>query len=364
MTKPSYKPAEPYSLDGIEVVELWEVDLDFAVEEAFRQGTPQVPETTRVEPATPKELRALDLFQGLDGQDIAKLAAQCRTIHAVPGYVLLAPGRLNTKLYVVVEGQLRLYARTGDKRPIAVVDIGQSTGLRSALTGRPVDHSLIATEVSQLLAIDLAVLDELAKRSHTFARKYAELLATYVRGDNCLNVGARTRAGEREGHIDALTLLHNQHWLDTVFPRLVGRYRMGDKKLAVAAFAIDKLEHVVKQKGVGAGMRVLEGIGPRLLDQTRPTDIVAINRNRHFFVFLPNCDLDAARQLATRLKAVIPRISLLIGSDSASETISVTLSLGIATLESGMNEVEFLNKTEALIRKSVELGGDALSETL
>lgn len=365
MTEPAHKPGEAYTLDGIEVVELWEVDLDFAVEEAFREGASQNPETTRVEPATSEELKTLELFQGLDGQDIASIAAQCQSIRAVPGYVLLAPGRLNTKIFFVVEGQLRLYARTGDKRPMSVADVGHSTGLRSALAGQPANHAVIATEVSNILTAELSALDELTKRSHTFARNYAALLASYLRGDNCLHVGARGRGGPaRQGYIDELTLLHNQHWLDTVFPRLIARYRMGDKKLAVVAFAVDKLDEITKQHGIGASMRVLETIGPWLLDQTRPTDILATNKNRHFLAFLPDCDLDAARQLAGRLKAAIKNVAIALPPGKTSATANVTAAIGIAELEGGMNEHAFVDKVDTLVQKSLKLGGDWLSDSL
>ena len=365
MTEPAHTPREAYTLDGIEVVELWEVDLDFAVEEAFREGAAHSLETTRIEAATPEELKALALFQGIDGQDIASIAAKCQSIRAVPGYVLLAPGRLNSKTFFVAEGQMRLYARSGDKRPMSVADIGHSTGLRSALTGQPANHAVIATESSHILAVELSTLDELAKRSHAFARNYAVLLASYLRGDNCLNVGTRGRGGPaRQGYVDELTLLHNQHWLETVLPRLISRSRLGDTKLAVVALAVCSLDEITRQHGMGAGMRVLETIGPWLLDQTRPTDILAVDKNRHFLAFLPDGDLDAARQLAGRLKAAIKNVPIALSSESASAATNVTAAIAIAELENGMNDQAFLGKIDVLIQKSLNLGGDWLSESL
>ena len=364
VTKSSFPASGSVSVDGIEVVELSDVDLDFAVEEAFRQGASQAPETTRTDAANPQDLGTLELFQGVGDQDLAVCAARCQLIHAVPGHVLFAPGRLNTKIFFVLEGQLRLYAQTGDKRPMAVADVGHSTGLRSALAMQPLDHSAIATEVSRLLVVDIAAFDELAKRSHAFARNYAALLASYLRGDDCLHVGARTGAAARPGYIDELTLLRNQRWLDEMFPRLLGRYRLGDKTLAVAAFAVDKLDEIVKQHGIGPGLRVLEAIGHWMQDQTRPTNILAIDKNRRIFAFLPDCDLDAARHLAGRIKTQVQSLQISLATETAPQPITVTLSLGIAVLERGKNEHDFLGKTEALIQKSIKLGGNWLSEAL
>ena len=365
MTNPS-PPFVPGGMpEGIEVVELSEVDLDFSIEEMFGQGAVRSLENTSTELADSEELHTLDLFRNLGKDELAKLAACSQSIQAVPGYVLVAPGRLNTKVFFVVEGQLRLYAPTNDRRPVALVDVGHSTGLRSALAAQPSEHAVIATEISNILAVEVAVLDELAKRSHAFASNYTALLTSYVRGDNCLYVGARApKSAARQAYIDELTLLHNQHWLATMLPRLVARFRLVDKPLAVVTFAVDGLNQIVKEHGIGPGLRVLETVGHWMLDQTRPTDIQAINKSGHVFAFLPDCDLNAARQLAARLKTAIQAVKVSLASPKAPQPITVTLSFGIAVLEKGMKETDFVNKAEALVQKSLKLGGNCLSETL
>lgn len=367
MTNPQTPPGGGYIVDGIEVVELSDIDGDF-VKEVFQPGTPPPTptlEATTIEPAKPENLAQLEFFRGLDGKELETIATQCQSIHAVPGTVLLAPGRLNNKVFFVIEGQMRLYLPTGDKRPIAVADVGQSTGARPALVQQPVNHSVVATEISHILTVELPALDECAKRSHIFARRYADLLASYIRNDNCLHVGTHASSGTtRQGYIDQLTLLHNEHWLNTVLPRLVARYGLGDKPLSVTGFAIDNLDQITKKYGVAAGLRVLEIVGHWVLDQTRPTDLVAINKNRRILVFLPDYDLNAARQLANRLKTLVDAlpISLPVGEKSAQK--KVTLSFGIVQLELGMKETQLLNKTEALIDKSIRLGGDCTSDSL
>lgn len=361
----SAPPPPPPGLEGIEVVELSEVDLDFAIEEMFGQGVVRSLENTSTELADTDELRTLEIFRGLGKDDLAKLAANCQSIQAVPGYVLAAPGRLNTKVFFVVEGQLRVYAPTNDRRPVALVDVGHSTGLHSALTMQPSEHAVIATEISNVIAIEISVLDELAKRIHAFASNYNALLASYVRGDNCLYVGARSpKNAVRQGYIDELTLLHNQHWLATMLPRLVSRFRMVEKPLAVAAFGVDGLNAIVKEHGIASGLRVLQTVGHWVLDHTRPTDILAINKSGNIFAFLPDCDLDAARQLAARLKTAIETVPISLASPKAPQPIKVTLSFGIAVLEKGMKETDFVAKAEALIQKSMKLGGNQQSETL
>jgi two-component system cell cycle response regulator len=349
--------------DGIEVVELSEIDLDFTVEEMFQEAAASTLDATRTDVATPDELGVLELFRGLGKEELVPIAARCQSIHAIPGYVLLSPGRLNTRIFFVLDGQLRLYAQTGDKRPSAIVDVGHSTGLRAALAMQPAEHTLLATEISHIVTVDVAVLDDLTKRLHTFARNYSALLASYVRGDNCMHVGTRSPgAPARQGYVDELTLLHNQHWLNTMFPRLVARHRLGDKPLAVTAFAIDKLDQIVKEQGIGAGLRILEAVGHWALEQTRPTDILALDKNRYLYAFLPESDLDAARRLAVRFQTLTQAASIALAPDQTQTPTAITLSLGVAVLEKGMKENEFLAKIEALIQRSIKLGGNRLSD--
>jgi len=360
---PNPSPLSPGGMpEGIEVVELADVDLDFAIEQAFREETPQTLDATRTETATPEDLAEVELFRGLEPQELAALASRCQLIYAIPGHVLTAATKLNTKVYFVLEGQLRLYPPTSDKRPTALIDVGHSTGLHSALVMNPSKHSVIAVEVSQILAVDATLLEEFAKRSHAFACNYNALLASYLRGNNCLYVGVRSRGSAgRASYIDELTLLHNQHWLDTMLPRLASRYRLNNRPIAMVAFAVDKHEQIVKEHGIGIGLRVLEAIGHWMFDQTRPTDILAIDKNRHFFAFLPECDLTAASQLTDRLKAQIKITPLSLAGKAP---ITITLSFGIAMLEQTATEGELLNTIEALIRQSIMQGGDRLSDTL
>lgn len=361
MSSSTVPPSGSLGAEGIEVEELSDIDLEF-VEEAFRHGQRSTPESTTTEPAKPEELKRLELFRDLDEADLALLARRCESIHAAPGYVLLGAGQSSSKIYFVLEGQLRLYSPNREKRPLAVVDIGQSTGLRHALLGHPVNHSVVATEISRILAIELAVLEDGARRSHAFARHYAALLASYVRSDNCLHVGLRATAdSNRPGYIDDLTLLHNQNWLDTMLPRLVARSQLAGKPLAVAAFALDGLEQLGRQHGVAAGARVLAQVGHWLLDQTRPTDLLAIDRDQRVFALLPDSDLEGARQLAERLKEAIRALAVSFAPNQPPAPQRLTLSLGVAELEDDMKEKELLDRAQAGIERSRKQGGNCVS---
>lgn len=348
-------PPTPYVVEGIEVVELSDIDAEFTFDDTVRQGPAPTLDATVTAPAKPEELSRLALFNGAGNQELELLAPQCQSIRAIPGYVLVSSGRLNSKTFFVLEGQLRVYPQNNDKRPIAIADVGQSTGLRTALLSHPANHSVIATEVSHLIAIELTALEESAKRSHVVARNYAELLASYIRSDNCLHVGLRAAGSTaREGYVDPLTLLHNEHWLATVLPRLVARCQLANKPLAVTAFAINELDALTKKHDTATALHVLQAVCHWLLDVTRPTDLLAVNNHRHLFAFLPDGDLQTAEQLAERLKHAGTTLRVPPAPGSSTGPIAVSFSLVAIELEKGMKDKELLTKAEALIQKSIQ----------
>lgn len=359
MFNPFHKPTAPEQPpETDEVVDLADIDLDFAVEEVFQQKPPEVIRPIVSVPATPDDLTALELFRGLTAQELAEFAPRCLSTRVVPGYVIYPAGRLNTHLYNVIEGQLRLYVVDGNKRPRGIVDIGQSCGLSSALAMQPADHSLIATEESHLLVVELSALNQFTARSHTFAQNYAALVASYARGDHCLQLGTEGRlATRRMSYIDDRTLLHNQHWLDTMFPRIVDRCRMSGQPLSLVALGVDRLGEIDREAGVVLTPHILDAVGQTMVEHSRPTDLHVIDNHRRLLVVLPDSNLDGARVLANRLREQVKTLS----ADDL-PLPAVTLSIGIVGLDQGESADALLARAEALIQKSISAGGNWLNE--
>lgn len=339
-----------------EVVDLAEIDLDFAVEEAFRQEAPKTIRPSVSMPAEPAHMKELALFSGLSDEELVKLAPQCQAVHVIPGFVLYPLGRINTRLYLVVEGQLRTYLKDGSKRPSGIVDIGQSCGLASALNMQPTEHALIATETSLLLVIEAAMLEKMTKASHAFASNYTSLMASYAKGDHCLRLDRRGVVPlKRDGYIDPDTLLHNQHWLDTMLPRIVERSWKSGKPLSMVMMKVDRMLEIDREAGVVLSRYILEALGKIMMEYSRPTDLHAIDLHQRLLVVLPDSDLDGARTLATRLRIQTNNLK----SDDL-ELPPVTLSAAIVTLEDGETDKALLERAGNLILKSSKAGGNWL----
>ena len=345
-----------------ETVDLAEIDLDFAGDEPRHTDATTVRAAggVVVTTASAPDLARVDQFRGVAGADLALFAAQTRLIEAAPGSVLQAAGHPGDKIFFVISGELRMYADFREKRPRGIVDAGQSVGLSWAAMQLPPEITLIATEPARVLELRLPQLEEFARRSHPFACNVGALYAAYLRGDNCLNVGARALAAlhQRRGYTDELTQLHNELWLTTMLPRLLGRGRFDPAPLTVAMLAVDRLDDINHEYGTIAGEQILAAVGQLLLDRARTTDLLACDNNRRFLTILPNTHLDGGRIFCQRLLEEVR--SLHIGAPDDRPLPALTLSCGIVQYANG-TAPELLTRLNALVKKSIASGGDVLT---
>lgn len=345
-----------------ETVDLAEIDLDFAGDETRHTDSTTVRAAggMAAAPAGAADLAAVDLFRDVRAASLAEFAAQTRVIEAAPGSVLQAADQLSDRIFFVIAGELRMYGDFREKRPRGIVDAGQSVGLHWALLQQPTEVAIVATEFARVLEVRLPQLDEFARRSHAFACNVNALYAAYLRGDNCLNVGARALAAlhHRRGYTDELTQLHNERWLTAMLPRLLGRTRFDRAPLTVAMLAVDRLDKIHHEFGTIAGEQILAAVGQLLLDATRTTDLLACDDNRRFVAILPNTPADGGRILCERLleEARVLRI----GAPDDRPLPALTLSCGLVQFDGTTSAPQLIERLHALVQRAAEDGGDLL----
>jgi diguanylate cyclase (GGDEF)-like protein len=341
---------------GPDIVDLAEIDLDFAVD-----GDPDAraarPGELAHETAGAGDLAAVDLFRDVTAEDLAHFAAHAEVIRATPGCVLQAAGKLDERVFFVLAGQLRLYADPMEKRPRGIVDAGQSVGLHWALNRQPLEVAIVATEPSRVLVLAMPRFGEFSRRSHAFACNYHALLSAYLRGDNCLLLGARALAAmqQRRGYTDEATLLHNQRWLDTMLPRLLARSRFDKAPASIAMFEVDRLERLTREFGSVAGEQVQAAVGQLLLGIARTTDLLVCDDHRRFVAILPGTTLDGARIFCQRLRDGIRGLRVDAAENRALP--SLTISSGIVQHDGEQSAAELLDRAATLVRHSRDHGG-------
>ena len=345
---------------GIEVVEIHDVNLDMALVESMRPllSASDIQHTL----PDPNELTDLVIFQNVPSKEYQSLLKRSETIVVGPGYTLLEAGKLNSKLYFVLEGQLRLIPDGTKCKLTGIVDVGQFAGLRSAIEQSPSCNSIVAGESSRVFVIELILIKELAERSHPAAQNLTELLAQYIRGESQIAVGtsAAQFGQKRDGFVDALTGLHNHRWLMKMLPRHMSRSIMNQSPLSMIMFEVDKLEEVKAKYGATAWEKLVHAVGHAMLDNSRACDLMVRDDNERFVVILPNSALDDARLFAKRLREVIGG-TVFIAPDRR-PLPSVKLSVGIVELKKQMTGDQLLEKAAKLVQQAKKVGGDWIAE--
>lgn len=146
---------------------------------------------------------------------------------------------------------------------------------------------------------------------------------------------------ERMAVTDSLTGCYNRRYLmgklESELPKLAGT----EMPFAVLLFDIDLFKTVNDTYGHLAGDAVLVSTANTILSELRPVDVLARYGGEEFTVYLPNVSLQAAADMAERIRKAIEQNEVSWGSgaatgDSAASDVSklsVTISMGVIVEE-------------------------------
>jgi len=129
---------------------------------------------------------------------------------------------------------------------------------------------------------------------------------------------------------DALTGLHNRHYMQTHLQTLVREALKDGRELSVLIADIDHFKQVNDTYGHDVGDLVLQEFSVRLKHNTRGADLACRLGGEEFLIIMPDTPRSMAYRIAERLRALIAAEPFKI---SAEQAIRVTTSVGIATLE-------------------------------
>jgi len=155
-----------------------------------------------------------------------------------------------------------------------------------------------------------------------------------------------------QSRADPLTGAFNRGYFDAHAPRLAARCRPARQSLTVLMIDIDNLKQVNDTHGHPVGDRVLKQIVNRVTSALRPSDLVARMGGDEFAVVMPETDLDAALQVAERLRGRI--------AETPVEGVAVTVSIGVAASRPDVEEeIEVtLQRADAAVYEAKRAGGN------
>lgn len=137
---------------------------------------------------------------------------------------------------------------------------------------------------------------------------------------------------------DGLTAVYNRRHFFELAEREFERSRRYDRLLSAIMVDIDNFKNVNDEFGHAAGDEVLRVIAGRLLDSMREIDILGRYGGEEFAVLLPENDSASAQNVAERLRRRIEDAPISLEYSP----LTVTISLGIATLDKGCESLAAL----------------------
>ncbi|HOW54254.1 MAG TPA: GGDEF domain-containing protein [Syntrophorhabdaceae bacterium] len=309
-----------------------------------------------------RDLEGIQLFKNVHLASIKGLIDVCRTQVLEPGAVLISPGRLNKKIYFVMEGSLRVHLESPESEPIATLGPGESVGEISVIDNQAASAYVVADERCRLLVMEEDVLWSLIQASHAAACNLLFVLAKRLRQTDCIIVeGAQLEQDfQHYGSVDALTGLHNRYWFDTVYKRQFARSIASGRPFSLIMADIDHFKEVNDTYGHLVGDRVLYSIARIITNYIRATEVVARYGGDEFVIILADQGLDTARTVAERLLlAARDALPIRIGDKTITHP---TLSVGIAEINVGESPDELIRRADEALYRSKIGGRDCVAD--
>lgn len=257
------------------------------------------------------ELRALlaasRLFQQVDLSQVEMLLGGCARHRLMPGDTLIEAGSHNQILYLVLSGQLRVYAGGRDLPANAMLEAGDCVGEISLIDGENSSALVLAAAPTELLAIPHPRMWELLDLTPLVARNLLAIMSGRLRNNNLtlVTTQSRTLEFEQAGSVDTLTGLHNRHWINESFPRLIRRCRQDRAPVCLVMADVDRLARINERNGLLTGDNLLKRIARCLAESLRPQDLIGRYGGDEFAILLPHTPIADAQVIATRLCAAI-----------------------------------------------------------
>ncbi|MDN3556960.1 diguanylate cyclase [Halomonas maura] len=205
---------------------------------------------------------------------------------------------------------------------------GLALSILGALLGVVVINRSLVSSMDQLAAGSMRFSG--GDRDHRIEVQIPRELANVADAFNQMTKQIREQEDtlERMASTDGLTGLYNRREFDRLLAEEIRRAERYGKPVSLILGDIDHFKSYNDTHGHQAGDEALRTVGQTLAENLRETDKACRFGGEEFVIVLPECDAQAARQAAERVRgAVQARVFHIDGE----RTAQVTISLGVAT---------------------------------
>lgn len=297
-------------------------------------------------------LSRMQIFKNADLDQVAATLGNSRYRNLAPGEVLLSPEQSNNHTYLLVEGRLLVRLAPASGPALTSVGPGECVGEMSILEGTKPSAYVIASSPATVLAIDHRTLWALVSTSDGVARNLLHMMSRRVRMANDMIAQGLPNARLNRPHTAAELLGDSEKepfWPEKTFRRQLRRDALTEEPTCLVRIDVDRFADFNREHPAPAGTRILHRIAETLLEQVRPTDLVARLAEGEFVLMLSGLGLDASVRIADRLRTRFD-----------GELESVTVSVGVALADCSEGLEPLLERTAAALGRARAAGGNCV----
>ncbi len=294
-------------------------------------------------------------FNGVPADVLRAILANAAVRDVRPGERLIANGERHKWIYVVIRGELGVFADEGAKLALSKIGPGDCAGEQSVLDHGAASALLVATEPSRIAALDAEQAWEAMARAPVIALNLLRVLAERIRRDNAPLSGGidRQTMFEAAASTDSLTGLHNHRWMEDTFEREIIRCERTSKSASLFMIDIDHFSEVNDTMGHRVGDSVLARLGELMRRALRPRDLCARFGGDKFCVLLPEVGARKALQAAERLRARVDAQPAQINRDVQ---VGYTVSIGVAEWQRGTSLEDLVQDADGAMQAAKQAG--------
>ncbi len=305
-------------------------------------------------------------FAGMNAQELNRLRGRVLIIDNRPSVAERLSsaliGRHDVEHIADPQAALTFAAESAFELIIVSLDIEETDGLRLCSQLKSMEATrqtpiLIIVDpddhIRLMRALDMGINDylirpidkqELMARVNTQVRRcrYAAQLRSSVQASIEMAV------------TDPLTGLYNRRFMENQMGTMVENAVNRGKHLSILALDVDFFKAVNDNHGHDVGDRVLQEVSARLRHNVRNIDMVCRVGGEEFLIILPETDAEIAMTVAERIRKSIATKAF--NSGARSGPLSITISIGIASIETGVDTTSDMLKRadQALYRAKRE----------
>jgi len=157
---------------------------------------------------------------------------------------------------------------------------------------------------------------------------------------------------------DPLTGLYTRKYMDDEVAKVISYLQKRGQPLCLLMVDLDHFKSINDRFGHPVGDEVLRRLGKVVRDKVRGHDIPIRYGGEEIAVFLPGCDLPAARTIAERLRMGVE----LAQFDDVEPQLAVTVSIGLTCIQAGDTVSTLISRADEALYDAKRDGRNCLRE--